>query len=107
MSSASPPVTDESYIISDVKRPDVEFELVDQAAGESYTVVGYADDILREKMRVRDPGSVIRADLAPADREGDTWLLTRLRPGSPPPMGSNDTVIAGPRPPSGSPAHRP
>jgi hypothetical protein len=87
MSSAKAPQSTETYIIDSSGEPDVKLTLIDNTTGEIHHVVDFADELLREKLQSRGPGSVVRADVAPVDEGGEEWQVTRLRPGAPPSPG--------------------
>jgi hypothetical protein len=57
------------------------------ATGETYELVDYVDDLLRERLSTMAKGSTVRLELAPIDGCERICVATRLLPGSPPSPG--------------------
>ena len=94
MSSAKAPENTETYIIDNCGDEDVKLSLIDDTTGQIHHVVDFADEMLREKLSVRGPGSVVRVDMVPVDEDADEWQVTRLMPGAPPRVGLGNPYSA-------------
>jgi hypothetical protein len=59
----------------------------DTTTGDTYELVDYVDDLLRERLSSLTKGSTVRLEMAPIDGCEKICVATRLRPGSPPSPG--------------------
>jgi len=72
-----------AFIVANPVDDDGSLTLVECGTDETYHVVDYADERLRDRVAERCAGSTLRLDLAPADPYGLDWKVTRVRPGAP------------------------
>lgn len=45
-------------------------------------VVGYADELVAERLSALSAGASVRLDLSPASTDEDAYVVTRVRPGT-------------------------
>lgn len=50
---------------------------------EEYAIVDYVDDIVRDRLATLEPGTAVRLEIAPTADDGDTYVATRVMPGTP------------------------
>jgi hypothetical protein len=55
--------------------------------GETYAVVEYVDDLVKERIAAQDKGSTVRLELAPIGEAGKVCAATRVLPGGLPDPG--------------------
>ena len=53
------------------------------ATGETYEVVDFVDELVRERLKTLSPGSTAQLELTPCAETGTTCTVTRLLPATP------------------------
>ena len=81
MATAKQISSQRTFAVAESVEDDGSLTVVETVTDAEYHVVDYADPMLREKLADRDPGSVVRLDLAPVDPDGLDWMVTRVLPG--------------------------
>ena len=51
--------------------------------GETYEVVDFVDELVRERVRTLSPGSTVQLELTPSVDDDETCTVTRLLPATP------------------------
>jgi len=84
MSKAKPTTSGRTFRILSTMSSNGAMTVRETTTGETYAIVEYVDEILKERFAALEKGAVARLELRPIDGSDQVCAATKLRPGRPP-----------------------
>lgn len=83
MSKAKPSTTGKIFTVVRAMGETGRLRVRAAMTGETYEVVDFVDELLRERLKTLAPGATVTLELTPAEAGDDTYMVTRLLPATP------------------------